>query len=120
MLVTVFTLGFPGEVVDHFTGESNVRHSIKYDSVGDVIANTHDLPIQAGLYLIDILAFPKSDRHHGRANVNQHRPCKTACQLLDDIGVSLSYPPPHHSHVLINLFSGNLQLLLTVACHLHS
>ena len=36
---------------------------------------------------------------------------------MDDIWSSLANPPSHHLDILIDLLSGDLQLLLPVACH---
>ena len=38
---------------------------------------------------------------------------------MDDIGLRLADPPPQHLDVLVDLLSGDLQLLFPVTCYLH-
>ena len=102
----------------HFSGQSDVRHGVEDDGVRDVIADPHDLAVQAGLHSVNILALPQPYGHKRSANIAQHGPRQTACKLLDDIGLRLADPPPQHLDVLVDLLSGDLQLFLTVACHL--
>ena len=95
-------------IVDHFTRKSDICHGVEDDSVRNVIADLHDLAVEAGLNSVYILSLPQSYRHEWRADVYQHRPRQAACQLLNYVGLRLANSPPQHLDVLVDLFSGDL------------
>ena len=120
VLTSVLVLCLSGQVVDHLTRQPDVGHGVEDSSVGNVIADPHDLPVEARLHPVDVVTFPQSHCHEGSADVDQHRSRQTACQLLYHIRVRLPDLPPYHTDVLVDLLPGDLQLLLMITCHLHA
>ena len=58
VLTTVFILCLSRQVVDHLTCQPDVGHGVEYGSIKNVVANPHDLPVEARLYSVDVVSFP--------------------------------------------------------------
>ena len=58
VLTTVLVLCLSGQVVDHLTRQPDVGHGVEDGSVRDVIADPHDLPVEARLHPVDVVSFP--------------------------------------------------------------
>ena len=72
MLATVLVLCLSRKIIDHLTCQPDVSHGVEYGSVGYVIANPHDLPIEARFHSVDVVSFPQSYCHEGSTDVDQH------------------------------------------------
>ena len=58
MLATVLVLCLSGQIVDHLTRQPDVGHGVEDGSVRYVIADSHDLPVEARLHPVDVVSFP--------------------------------------------------------------
>jgi hypothetical protein len=93
-------------VVDDISSQSATVHGVEDELVEDVVANTHDLAIEACLDIVDVPTSSESDRHHESYNVDQHRLGMAACKSLDDVWFGVTNPPSQYLDVLINLLMG--------------
>ena len=94
-----------------------MSHCVEDNCAGDIIADPHDLAVEAGLYLVDVLFLPQPHRRQGSADVDQHRSREAARELLHDIRFRLADSPPHHLDILVDLLAGQFKLVLTVTCN---
>ena len=58
MLTTVLVLCLSGQVVDHLARQPDVGHGVEDGSVGYVVADPHDPPVEARLHPVDVVTFP--------------------------------------------------------------
>ena len=56
---------------DGVTREADAGHRVEDGLVGDAAAHEEDLAVEARLQAVDLLPFPQSRHHHGRADVDQ-------------------------------------------------